>query len=143
MHCYLCADKRGKHIKTFGTLEIENENCISIQRIRCRPFSFDKYGTNSRQYVALIPPSKYSNIQFADFDIRIKEHRDKMWFGRVELLFRCGFRVSDPEPPEEEGEILQCDLALISYLYSFTCPLARISMQIKAGARLLYKPKIP
>ena len=63
----------------------------------------------------MIPPSNYSKIKFVDFDITIKEHRDKLWFGCVELLFRCSFRVSDsgPEPPEEEGEILQCDLALI------------------------------
>ena len=27
---HLCADKRGNHIKTVGTLEIENENCIGI-----------------------------------------------------------------------------------------------------------------
>jgi len=85
--------------------------CVGIQRIRCRPFTFDKWnGTNPMQYVALIPPSNYSKIKFAGFDITIKEHRDKIWFGRVELLFRCSFRGtdSDPEPPEEEGEILQC-----------------------------------
>jgi len=60
---HLYADKRDNHIFTFGTLELENENFVGIQRIRSRPFSFDKfYGTNPRQYVALIPPSKYSNI---------------------------------------------------------------------------------
>ena len=143
---HLCADQRGNHIFTFGTLELENEKCVGIQRIRCRPFTFDKwYGTNPRQYVALIPPTNYSKIKFADFDITIKEHRDKIWFGRVELLFRCSFRVSDsdPEPPEEEGEILQCDLALISCLYDFKYPLARNSMQTMAGASLLYEPNIP
>ena len=142
---HLGADSRGNHIVTFGTLELENEKCVGIQRIRCRPFTFDRwYDTNPRQYVALIPPSNYSKIKFADFDITNKEHRDKIWFGRVELLFRCCFRVSDsePEPPEEEEEILQCDLALISCLYDFTHPLARNCMQRMAGARLLYEPNI-
>ena len=56
---HLYADKRDNHIFTFGTLELENEKCVGIQRIRSHPFSFDKfYGTNPRQYVALIPPSK-------------------------------------------------------------------------------------
>ena len=56
--------------------------------------------------MALIPPSNYSKIKFADFDITIKENRDKICFGGVELLFRCSFQVadSDPEPPEEERE---------------------------------------
>ena len=95
--------------------------------------------------MALIPPSNYSKIKFAGFDITIKEHRDEIWFGRVELLFRCSFRVSDsdPEPAEVEGEILQCDLALISCLYDFKYPLARNSMQTMAGAHLLYEPNIP
>ena len=49
---HLCADKRGNHIFTFGTLELENEKCVGIQRIRCRPFTLDKwFGTNPRQYV--------------------------------------------------------------------------------------------
>ena len=99
---------------------------------------------NPRQCVALSPPSNYSKIKFADFDITIKEHRDKIWFGRVELLFRCSFRVFDSDPePGEEGEILECDLALISCLYDFTYPLARNSMQRMAGARLSYEPNIP
>ena len=94
-----------KSYLTFGTLELEYEKCVGIQRIRCHPFTFDKWnGTNPMQYVALIPPSNYSKIKFAGFDITIKEHRDKIWFGRVELLFRCSFRVSDsdPEPAEEK-----------------------------------------
>ena len=129
------------HIFTFGTLELENEKCVGIQRIRSRPFSFDKfYGTNPRQYVVLIPPSKYSNIQFADFDITNKQYKDKMWFGRVELLCRCCFC---PDLREGGGEILQFDLALISCLYNFKCPLASNSMQTMAGARLLYQPKTP
>ena len=64
--------------------------------------------------MALISRTNYSKIEFADFDITIKVHRDKIWFGRVELLFRCCFRYSDsePKPPEEEEEILQCELTL-------------------------------
>ena len=79
---HVCADQRGNHIFAFDTLELENEKCVGIQRIRCSPFTFDKwYGTNPRQYVALIQPSNHSKIKFADFDITIKEHRDKIWFG--------------------------------------------------------------
>ena len=97
-----CADQCGNHIFTFGTLELENEKCFGIQCSSCHPFTLDKwFGTNKRQYVALIPPSNYSKIKFADFDITIKEHRDKIWFGSVELLFHYSFQVSDsdPEPP--------------------------------------------
>ena len=90
--------------------------------------------------MALIPPSKYTKIPFADFDITNKEHRDKMSYGRVELLFRCCFR---PDLADEGGEILQCDLDLISCLYNFRCPLASNSMQRMAGARLLYQAKTP
>ena len=52
----LCADNSGNHLGTFGCVELESEKCLGVQRVRCYPFSFDKFhGANPQQYVGLVP----------------------------------------------------------------------------------------
>ena len=42
---YLVEDKRGHHIKTWGTLELESDLCLGVQRVRCFPFRMTKLGS--------------------------------------------------------------------------------------------------
>ena len=85
------------------------------------------------QYVAVIPPKKYTGIPFARFDMADEAHRRQLWFGRVELFFRCAFQDSNKRR-------FDVDLALISCLYDFKCPEAQTILQTKGGARMFYKP---
>jgi hypothetical protein len=134
---YLIKDKGGQHIRTWGTLEIESDLCLGVQRVSCFPFSGDKaWKCNPQQYVAVIPPSKYTGIRFARFDMADASHRSKLWFGRTELFFRCAFRNSG-------GRAFQLDLALISFLYNFKCPAAQTILQREGGARMFYAPDKP
>ena len=134
---YLCADRRGRHIHTFGCLELESERCLGVQRVRSYPFSWDKYyKRNWAQYVGIVPPQKYSAIAFQDFDLRKSEHRREMWVGRVELLFQATFKNS-------EGSRFEYDLAFVTCLYDFEHPSAMGPMQRRAGARMFYVPSIP
>ena len=133
----LCADQRGSHIHTFGCLELESERCIGVQRVRCYPFSWDKYyKRNWKQLVGIIPPEENTAIPFEDFDLGNSEHRKEMWVGRVELLFHATFKNS-------EGSRFEYALALVSCLYDFEHPSAMGPLQRKAGARTFYVPSIP
>jgi hypothetical protein len=125
---YLVADRGGQHIRTWGTLELESELCLGVQRVRCFPFKCDKaLKSNPKNYVAVIPPSKFTDIRFAKFDLADASHRRKLWFGRVELFFQCSFRNAG-------GRDFKIDLALISCLYDQTV------LQREGGARMFYVP---
>ena len=90
---YLSQDTRGRHLRTFGALELER--CLGVQHIRCSPFSWDKlYKRNWAQYTTMVPPHKYSGIAFRDFNLANAEHRREMWVGRVELLLTATFKNS-------------------------------------------------
>ena len=129
--------ERGLDIKTWSTLELESDLCVGVQRIRCFPFRSDKaWKCNPMNYVAVIPPSKYTDIRFAEFDLADASHRRKLWFGRVELFFQCSFRNAS-------GRNFQLDLALISCLYDFKCPDAQTILQREGGARMFYVPDTP
>jgi len=134
LRLHLCADKQGRHLRTFGTVELENERCLGVQRVRCYPFSFDKYRrTNPRQFVGLVPPRRYTGIAFKDFDLGNSSHRQKMWVGRVELLFSATFN-------DGQGTQYDFDLAFVSCLYDFEHPSAAGPLQRTAGARMFYVP---
>jgi len=134
LRLHLCADKQGRHLRTFGTVELENERCLGVQRVRCYPFSFDKYRrTNPQQFVGLVPPRHYSGIAFKDFDLGNSSHRQKMWVGRVELLFTATFQ-------DAQGTKYGFDLAFVSCLYDFEHPDAAGPLQRTAGARMFYVP---
>jgi len=131
---HLSSDKGGRHLRTFGVLELESERCQGVQRVRCYPFSFDKFkGTNPRQYVGLVPPKQFTGIAFSDFDLGNASHRQKMWVGRVELLFTATFKNA-------LGVEYEFDLAYVSCLYDFEHPSAAGPLQSKAGARMFYVP---
>ena len=133
----LCADCRGNQLRTFSTVEMESNMCLGVQRVRCHPFSFDQFrGTNPRQYVALIPPERYSGIPFRQFDLGNSRHREKMWVGRVELFFSASFK-------DAQGEVTEYDLAFVSCLYDFKHPSAMGPLQLKSGARMFYVPSTP
>jgi hypothetical protein len=84
----LIEDRSGSHVRIWGTLDLESDLCLGVQRIRCFPFSSDKvWQCNPVQYVAVIPPKKYTDIPFARFDLADEAHRRKLWFGRAELFF--------------------------------------------------------
>ena len=132
----LHADKSGRHLRTFGILELESERCLGVQRVRCFPFSWDKhFKRNWAQYVGIIPPEKNSGIAVRDFTLSNAEHRKQMWVGRVELLFTAAFIDS-------HGSLVEYDLAFLSCLYDFEHPSATGPMQRKAGARMFYAPSI-
>jgi hypothetical protein len=57
-------------------------------------------------------------------------HRQKLWFGRVELFFRCSFQSSC-------DRVFDVDLALLSFLYDFKCPAAMTILQRGRGANVL------
>ena len=80
------------------------------------------------QYVAVIPPKKYTGISFSGFDMADAGHRNQLWFARVELFFRCAFK-------NRNGRTFQLDLALLSCLYNFNCPAAQTILQADGGAR--------
>jgi len=134
---HLVPDRRGRHIRTFGCLELESDKCQGVQRIRCFPFSFDTfYDSNPRPYVAVVPPKRYSGIAFQDFSVAEAKHRARLWYGRVELFFTSTFE-------DRDGVKREYDLAFLSFLYDFKCPSAIGPMQRTAGARLLYVPTKP
>ena len=61
-------------------LEVESEKCLGVQRVRCYPFSWDKFNKrNWSQFVGIVPPKKYSGIAFRDYDLSKAEHRREMW----------------------------------------------------------------
>jgi hypothetical protein len=66
----------------------------------------------------------------------MQEHRSLLWFGRVELFFRCTFKKPD-------DRLFYVDLALLSFLYDFKCPAAMTILQTAAGARMFYEPYTP
>ena len=127
MNFFAVEDKGGQHIRTWGTLELQSDLCLGVQRVRCFPFRSDKaWKSNPKNYVAVIPPSKFTDIRFAKFDLADASHRRKLWFGRVELFFQCSFRNSG-------GREFKMDLALISCLYDFKCPDAQTVLQREGG----------
>ena len=85
-----------------------------------------------QQFLGL-PPKKYTGISFKRFDVADVAHRQKLWFGRVELLFRTSFKSPG-------GRVFDLDLALCSFLYDFKCPAAMTILQREAGARMFYEP---
>jgi hypothetical protein len=110
-----------------------------VQRFRCFPFNSDKaWRCNPRQYVAVIPPKKYTGIRFKRFDMAEPDatHRRKLWYGRVELFFRCSFR-------RVGGQVFHLDLALLSFLQDFKCPDAQTILQTEGGARMFYVSDTP
>ena len=134
-------ERSGQHIRVWYTLDIESDLCAGVQRVRCNPFKAGKdkdktYGRNFSQYVAVIPPKKYTRISFARFDMADEEHKSLLWYGRVELFFRASFRNSG-------GRMFDVDLALLSCLYDFKCPAAMKILQKEAGARMFYEPDTP
>ncbi len=50
------------------------------------------------------------------------EHRKQLWFGRVELFFRCSFQSA------AGGRVFDLDLAVLSFLYDnyAPCPLESV-----------------
>ena len=131
---YLVADRGGQHIRTWGTLELESDLCLGVQRVRCFPFKSDKaWKCNPKNYVAVIPPSKFTGVSFAQFDMANASHRRKLWFGRVEIFFQCSFRNAG-------GRRFELQLALLSCLYDFKCPDAQTILQREGGARMFYVP---
>ncbi len=65
----LVEDKGGQHIRTWGTLELQCDLCLGVQGVCCFPFSTEKaWKRNPMQYVAMIPPKKYTGISFSGFD---------------------------------------------------------------------------
>jgi hypothetical protein len=113
--------------------------CAGVQRIRCNPFKLKKdkvYGRNFSQYVAAGPPKKQTDIPLKHFYLANVMHRQKLWFGRVELFFRCSFMSSC-------GRVFDLDLASVSFLYDFKCPDAMTILPRKAGARMFYEPDQP
>ena len=132
-------ERSGQHIRVWYTLDIESDLCTGVQRVRCNPFKSRKdktYGRNFSQYVAAIPPKKYTGVSFARFDMADEEHRRLLWYGRVELFFRCTFKNSG-------GRLFEVDLALLNFLYDFKCPAAMTILQKEAGARMFYEPDKP
>ena len=83
--------------------------------------------------MAVIPPKKYTGISFKRFDVADVAHRQRLWFGRVELLFRTSFKSPG-------GRVFDLDLALFSFLYDFKCPAAVTILQREPGARMFYEP---
>ena len=130
-------ERSGQHIRVWCTLDIESDLCAGVQRVRCNPFQPEAgNGRDFSQYVAVIPPKKYSGIRFARFDMADEQHRRVVWYGRVELFFRCTFKSLG-------GRIFDMDLAYLSFLYDFNCPSALTILQREAGARLFYEPDTP
>jgi hypothetical protein len=133
-------ERSGQHIRVWYTLDIESDLCTGVQRVRCNPFherTEDKaYGKNFSQYVAVVPPKKYTRISFARFDMANEEHKSLLWYGRVELFFRATFKNSG-------GRMFDVDLALLSFFYDFKCPVAMRILQKKAGAQIFYEPDTP
>jgi len=131
---HLVEDQQGRHIATFGCLELESEKCLGVQRIRCFPFSYDKFHNSiQRPFVAVVPPERYSGIAFQDFNMSDAKHRARLWIGRIELLFTCTFR-------DRNGVEARYNLAFISFLYDFKLPSAMGPLQRTAGARMFYVP---
>ncbi len=61
-----------------------------------QPFKTGKdqaYGRNFSQYVAALPPKKYTGILLKLFDLADVAHRQKLCFGKVELFFAVPSRV--------------------------------------------------
>ena len=74
-------ERRGQYVRVWCTLELESDLCAGVQRIRCNPFKLKKdkvYGRNFSQYVAAVPPKKYTGIPFKQFDLADVVHRQKL-----------------------------------------------------------------
>jgi hypothetical protein len=98
----------GQHHLFWGTLEL----CIGVQRIRCFLFQSDKaWKCNSKQYVAVIPPKKYTDVRFKAQTLE--------WKGRIFCYF-------------------QLDLALFSFLQDLKCLDAKTILQTEGGASMFY-----
>ena len=134
---HLVEDQQGRHIATFGCLELESEMCLGVQRIRCFPFLYDTFHDHIlRPFVAVVPPERYSGIAFQDFNMADAKHRARLWIGRIELLFKCTFR-------DRNGVAAEYNLAFLSFLYDFKLPAAMGPLQRTAGARMFYVPLKP
>jgi hypothetical protein len=132
----------GQHKRVWGTLELESDLRMGVQRIRCFPFKSQKkkdqkYGQNFSQYMAAISPEKYSDIRFGQFDLANVEHISKLWYGRVELFCRCTFKDA------RDRMMFDIDLALFSFMYDLKCPAAMTILQREAGAQMFYVPNKP
>ena len=104
-------DRNRCDVHTFGCLEIRSDLCTQVQRVRCYPFSHDPWreGRLPRQWVLIIPPKRYCQFTVSEFDMKNQAMRDKLWVGRVELLFHS--TLTGPK-----GE-LDYDFAFVSCLY--------------------------
>jgi hypothetical protein len=139
---HLQAGRDGKHLRTFSCLTLGLENLDGVQRIRSYPFGPEHqfHGKNNRPTVFVVPPRKYSGVSWTDFNFSsIKEATDKLWVGRIELLFSCSFRSDPGSLLTTEGGV-ECQLALISFFYPFNLPAAMGPMQKLAGAQMYYEP---
>jgi hypothetical protein len=136
----LVPDRSGRHIHTFGCLQISLEKFSGSQRIRSYPFGRgdEFHGKNRRPTVFVVPPQqfRYGRVPKHKFTIRGIQDVGKLWLGRVELLFSCSFLAAD-------GREVDCDLALISFLYRFRLDAAYGPCQRSGGAPLYYEPEIP
>ena len=121
-------------LRTFACLTLKLPGCQGVQRIRSFPFGPDDrfYGRNQRPTVFVIPPKRFNNQSYGRFDFKGPEDVNKLWVGRVELLFSCCFRCRDEDIP--------CDLALVSFLYPFNVPEAMGPLQRVSGCQMYYDP---
>ncbi len=109
-------ERSSQHMRVWNILDIESDLCTGVQRVRRNQFKVgnDKtYGRNFLQYVAVIPPKKYTGVIFTRFAMADEEHRRLLWFGRDKLFFRCTFKKSD-------SCLFNVDLALLSFLYDLS-----------------------
>jgi len=127
--------RKSRHIHTFGCLTMRWPGCEGLQRIRSYPFGerdmFHK--KNWRPIVFVIPPKPFSGTSRDAFVISGVDDAKKLWVGRVELLFRCTFLAAD-------GSDVDCELAMISFLYRFKLPRAMGHLQRHAGSLMYYEP---
>lgn len=125
-------------LKTFGVLSLKLPGCQGVQRIRSYPFGPDDmfHGKNCRPTVFVIPPKQFNRrkASYQNFEFNGLHHANRLWVGRVELLFTCTFSA------QPDGHDIHCELALISFLYSFNVPAAMGPLQRKAGCTMYYDP---
>jgi hypothetical protein len=124
-----------RHIRTFGTLCMVWPGCNGVQRIRSYPFGERDlfHERNWRPTVFVIPPKTFCRKSRDAFVISGVPDAEKLWVGRVELLFRCTFVAAS-------GSDVDCELALISFLYRFKLPCAMGPLQRDAGSLMYYEP---
>jgi hypothetical protein len=109
--------------------------CNGVQRIRSYPFGERDlfHERNWRPTVFVIPPKTFCRKSRDAFVISGVPDAEKLWVGRVELLFRCTFVAAS-------GSDVDCELALISFLYRFKLPCAMGPLQRDAGSLMYYEP---